>query len=151
MAPADQSKPRAKPLVLRLIGRSPSEGAPSDSAAIAAAAACDRLYRELSRWVGPDGCHALFTRALAQATVEHPGLRQIQLRPRAEPYVQGVTETIAAKGDGETGEALEAMLIRLVESLGRLVGADIATKLIERGLEASERNKTRSDVRREES
>jgi hypothetical protein len=26
-------------------------------------AACDHLYQALSRWVGPDGCHALFTRA----------------------------------------------------------------------------------------
>jgi len=115
-----------------------------------AAAACDQLYRELSRWVGPDGCHALFTRALAQARTEYPALGLIQLHARSEPYIDGVSETIMAHGDPATAEAFESMLVRLVELLGRLIGDDMAMKLIERSLAGSESGGVTSDGRREE-
>jgi hypothetical protein len=115
----------------------------------AAAASCDHLYRELSRWVGPDGCHALFTRALAQARAEHPALAQIHLKPRSEPYIDGVAESIMAHGDPATAEALESMLARLVELLGRLIGDDMAMKLIERSL-VSDGDGASSENRREE-
>jgi hypothetical protein len=77
-------------------------------------------------------------------------LAQIQLRARSEPYIGGVPETIMAHGDAATAEALESMLVRLVELLGRLIGDDMATKLIERSVGASERGDTISDARREE-
>jgi hypothetical protein len=54
-----------------------------------------------------------------------------------------------ARGDPETAEALESMLIRLVELLGRLIGDDMAIKLIERSL-VSDRDDTPSEKRREE-
>jgi hypothetical protein len=116
--------------------RSEHEGA--DAAARAAVAACEQLYLELSRWVGRDGCHALFIRALAEARPEHAALGQIQLRPRSEPYIDGVAETIMAHGDLATAEALESMLARLVELLGRLIGDDMAKTLIDRTLGPSE-------------
>jgi hypothetical protein len=140
----------ARQIARRLINRRLSDQPGGDSAARAAAAACDHLYRELSQWVGPDGCHALFTRALAQARTEYPVLEQIQLRARSEPYVEGVAETIMAHGDTATAEALESMLVRLIELLGRLIGDDMAMKLIERSLTASERGDSPSDGRREE-
>lgn len=127
-----------------------SESKSADTATRNAADACDNLYRELSRWVGPDGCHALFARALAETRVEHPALAQIQLRARSEPYIDGVAETIIAHGDPATAVALESMLVRLVELLGRLIGDDMAMKLIERSLASSERNDASSASRREE-
>jgi hypothetical protein len=120
------------------------------TAARSVAAACDQLYRELSRWVGPDGCHALFTRALAQARAEYPALGQIQLHARSDPYIDGVAETIMAHGDPATAEGLEAMLVHLIELLGRLIGDDMAMKLIERSLAASESGRGTFDGRREE-
>jgi len=139
----------ARNIAHRLIASSRSEGHGGDSPARAAAAACDRLYRELSRWVGRDGCHALFTRALAQARTDHPALAKIQLRARAEPYIDGVPETIIAQGDPATAEALDAMLVSLVELLGRLIGDDMAMKLIERSLTSEGRDAT-PESRREE-
>jgi hypothetical protein len=133
----------------RLIEGHRSERAEGHTSARAAAAACDQLYRELSRWVGPDGCHALFTRALAQARIEYPALGQIQLRARSEPYIDGVAETIMAHGDPATAEGLEAMLVHLIELLGRLIGDDMAMKLIERSLAASDRGDPTSDRREE--
>jgi hypothetical protein len=77
-------------------------------------------------------------------------LAQIQLRARSQPYIDGVPETIMAHGDAATAEALESMLVHLVQLVGRLIGDDMATKLIERSVGASERGDTISDSRREE-
>lgn len=145
-----RDQPPARQIAHRLINSPRSKRAGGDTAARAAAAACDHLYRELSRWVGSDGCHALFTRALAQARTEYPALGQIQLRARLEPYIDGVAETIMAHGGAATAEAIESMLARLIELLGRLIGDDVAMKLIERSLAASERGDATYDGRREE-
>jgi hypothetical protein len=118
--------------VRRLISNRPPHQKRGDTAARATAAACDSLYRELSRWVGPDGCHALFTRALAETRPQYQALEKIQLRPRSEPYIEGIADSIMASGDPETAKALESMLMRLVELLGRLIGDDMAGKLIDR-------------------
>jgi hypothetical protein len=157
MNTADQGKdalsrdqPPARRIAQRLISSHRSERAEEQAGARAAAAACDHLYRELSRWVGSDGCHALFTRALAQARTEYPALGQIQLRARSESYIDGVAETIMAHGDAATADALESMLVHLVELLGRLIGDDMAIKLIERRFAASDRRDAASDRRREE-
>jgi hypothetical protein len=140
----------ARQIARRLVDSRRHERRGPDVAARAAASACEHLYRELSRWVGPDGCHALFTRALAQAQAEYPVLGQIQLRARSEPYIDGVAATIMANGDAATAEALESMLVRLVELLGRLIGDDMAMKLIERGLSESERRDAIPGSTREE-
>jgi hypothetical protein len=58
-------------------------------------------------------------------------LEEIQLRPRSEPYVEGGTEAIDAYGAPQTAAAIESMLVRLIELLGRLIGDDLATKLVE--------------------
>jgi hypothetical protein len=133
----------------RLIDSRRQERTGADTAARAAASACDHLYRELSRWVGVDGCHALFTRALAQARIDNPALAQIQLHARSEPYIDGLAAAIMAHGDAATAAALESMLVRLVELLGRLIGDDMATKLIGRSLAASEAGDKNSDSARE--
>jgi hypothetical protein len=157
MKPADPvrdslspDKQPARQIARRLIESRQPEGKGADSRSRAAAAACEDLYRDLSRWVGTDGCHALFTRALAEARTEYTALDQLQLRPRSEPYVDGVAEAIMAHGDPATAEGLESMLVRLVELLGRLIGDDMATKLISQSLAASESSDKTSDGRREE-
>lgn len=139
----------ARQIARRLIDSRQSQGKAADSDARAAAAASDDLYRELSRWVGRDGSHALFTRALAQARLDYATLDRVQLRPRSEPYLDGVAESIMSSGDAAVAEALESMLVHLVELLGRLIGDDMAAKLIERSM-AADRGAATSDDRREE-
>ena len=140
---------RGREFARSLIESRRQQGTGADTAARAAASACDHLYRELSRWVGVDGCHALFARALPQARVEHPALAQIQLHARSEPYIDGLAATIMAYGDAATAEALESMLVRLIELLGRLIGDDMAAKLIGRSLAEADSGKG-SDGSREE-
>ena len=146
--PSDDQSP-ARQIARRLIRGRRAASIGDGSSARAAAASCDHLYQELSRWVGADGCHALFTRALAEARAEHPALAQIHLQPRSEFYIDGVTEAIMKFGDSATTEGLESMLARLVELLGRLIGDDMAMKLIERSL-VSDRDGASSVKRREE-
>jgi hypothetical protein len=112
--------------------------------------ACDDLYHGLSRWVGPDGCHALFTRALAQARGDSPTLEHVRLRPGTSPYVDGVAESIRSHGESSVARALESMLVDLVELLERLIGADMATKLIERSIAEPGHGDATSNDRREE-
>ena len=137
----------AREIVRRVINSLGSEQTGGDASLRAAAG--DHLYRELSRWVGPDGCHALFTRALAEARSEHPSLNEVRLRVGSEPYIGGVAETVVAYGDATMAKSLESMLVHLVELLGRLIGDDMATKLIERSSFASERAHLNSHRKRE--
>lgn len=144
MSPANTQpdEPLARKITHQLVNsRRSSDGGDTG----ARAAACDRLYRDLSRWVGPDGCHALFTRALAESLTEYPLLAQIQLRPQSDPYVDRVADIARSHGDAVTAEALESIIVHVVELLRRLVGDDMAIKLIERSLTASERGHTLSD------
>ena len=133
----------------RLIDRSSgADGGVGRTVAHAAFSACNELYQNLSRWVGRDGCHALFTRALAEARTDYPLLKEIQFRARSEPCVEGVTQTIDAYGAAQTAEAIESMLAGLIELLGRLIGDDIAMKLIEESFAESARDGARSSSRR---
>jgi hypothetical protein len=156
MSTANQGKDNLSPdhsparrLARRLIEARRSGQSESESPARTAAAAADGLYRELARWVGLDGCYALFSRALSQARTDFPALAQVEIRARSQPHFEAVPETIMARGDPATAEALEFMLERLVELLGRLIGDDMATKLIERSIPASERSQASDDSQEE--
>lgn len=129
--------PPAPQLARRLIDRRRAEGAASPDPAHLAAATLDRLYLDLAIWVGFDGCHALFTRALAEARGEHPPLETIVLHARSSPYLEGLAETIERRGVPETTEALESMLVILIDLMGRLIGDEMARNLIERGFAES--------------
>jgi hypothetical protein len=141
--------PPAQQLTRRLIAYGRALGASGPYFAQPAAAALDRLYLDLARWVGFDGCHALFMRALAEAKVDHPLLEAIELQPRATPYLAGVAETVEKHGALETDQALQAMLVILIEVLGRLIGDEMATNLIERGLPQSADDTSRESRRAE--
>ena len=134
-------------LARRLIERGSAEDAGSLKSAQLAAATLDRLYQDLSIWVGLDGCHALFTRALSEAQLKHPLLETIHLHARSSPYLEGVAETIEQHDAEETAEALESMLVILIELMGRLIGDDMATNLIERGFAESAADATRERKR----
>jgi hypothetical protein len=147
--PAKNSLPTQQ-IVRRLITSRQPEREGSNGRARVSADACDDLYRDLSQWVGLDGTHALFTRALTEARTESDALDQIQLRRGVKPYVHGVAESITSSGDAPTAEALEAMIVHVVELLGRLIGDDMATKLIELSIAAPKGGNAAPDDRREE-
>lgn len=117
----------------RLVGREAGERAAPDAAA--ARDACECAHRELCRWVGADGCYALFNRALAGARRGRPALEGIHFRAPSEQgsggALGGITGSVEAYGAGATATGLEALLAAVVESLGRLIGGDLAVAVLQ--------------------
>lgn len=106
--------------------------------ASSAAFAADDVYRSLSRWLGADGCHALFNRARTDALESHPPLGALTLRPGISPYLAGVEEGALKHSDTAMAQAIESMLVGTTDLLGRLVGSDMARNLIERSVSHSQ-------------
>ena len=89
------------------------------------------MSADLRRFIGSDGCHALLTRALSRTQADHRALQNISIIAQPDLSVQGVPESIQAHGAAETAAALESTLTALIELLGRLIGDELAMKLIE--------------------
>lgn len=123
--------PTARQLTRRLIAREAAESDSPDVAVAAAHAAGERLFRELARWLGATGCHALFTRALAHARSTHPALAEVSVEHRSAPTLEGVAESVRAHGAAAVAAGLESLLVALLELLGRLIGDDMAARLVE--------------------
>jgi hypothetical protein len=142
--------PTAQQLARRLVDRERIAGDANMTRSSTAARAGEELYQALSRWIGSDGCHALFGRACAQAQLDHPALSAVHLRARATPYFEGVAESVGQYGETATADAIESMLAAMIELLGRLIGVDMATSLIERSLGESARDDAGPEKRRAE-
>jgi len=141
----------SRQIARRLIESRRPEQTEPDGPARTVSVACSALNRELSRWVGPDGSHALFMRAVAQTRTESAALDKIYFRQRADSYVEGVEESIRAYGDAETADTLESVLVKVIELLERLVGDSMATKLIERSIASPPHSDAKSNERPEAS
>lgn len=128
-----QDDPTAIPLARRLIEHG-ATGAAQDGATAAAREACERLYRELRYWVGADGANVLFRRALAQARDKHPSLQRIQLQSRSATLLGDLEESASAHGAADIVAGIEAMLVALLELLGRLIGDDMTLQFAEDSL-----------------
>ncbi|MBE3075840.1 MAG: hypothetical protein IMZ75_13005 [Actinobacteria bacterium] len=61
-----------------------------------------------------------------------------------------MAETIEAHGTPATADAIESMLVGLIELLGRLIGDDMAMKLIDESLVQSTRDGAGSQGKRAE-
>ncbi|MGQ0712154.1 MAG: hypothetical protein ACT4PJ_00325 [Gemmatimonadaceae bacterium] len=121
----------ARELTRRLIAREVSAGDAPDAFAEAAFRASERVDRELSRWVGSTGSLALINRALAEASHQHPVLREMRLDTRSATGVEAVAESVRTHGAAVTADGLESFLVALVGLLGRLIGDDLATAVVE--------------------
>lgn len=142
--------PTIRQLTRRLLDR---EGGSEDAAGAGAAAAhdaCERVYRELCRWVGTNGCLALLTRALADARAGTPVLEEIRIAARSETGLEGVPESVLKHGATATAEGLEVLLVKLFELLGRLIGDDMVMRLVEQVVQDHAPDDPRTDGRRAE-
>lgn len=115
-------------IVVRLITRENSDTSTQSESVIAA---CEKAYVALAHWVGADGCHALFARALAEARSDFPALSSIELNPGGKSYISGVAGFLKKNNDDALAEGMESVLLRVFTLLSRLIGKDVADKLIE--------------------
>jgi hypothetical protein len=128
---AAESSP-ARALASQLIARAQRSGRDSaDRAQGAAATAFHALSHELSRWLGAGGCHALLTRALRQARTAHPALLDVEIASDSHLRLRGLDDAVEAHGAPALAAGVEAMLVATFELLGRLVGDDVSTRLVE--------------------
>jgi hypothetical protein len=115
----------------RLIAHETRSGSAGRNAVQQRASALEGAARELSHWVGPDGCSALFTRALNRARQEYPVLRNIVVITESVPVLTGVEESVAASDADAVAVGLNATLVELFGLLVRVVGSDMTMKLAE--------------------
>lgn len=103
-----------------------------------AVATADALFRalatELSRSFGPYGYHALLVRALAQTRAEHPALAGVQVRSVPEPSLDGLAEGVQRHGPAAATAGVAAVLTTLVALLGRVIGDELAQRLVAQAL-----------------
>lgn len=131
MAP---NSPAVRRVALRLLAKGGASGAAA-SEGFDPVAAADELFRqlagELTRWFGSFGYHALFSRALADAKSHHPALDNVRIRSANEPSLEGLAESVARHGADAVTEGIIAMLMAFIDLLSRLIGEDMALKLLD--------------------
>jgi hypothetical protein len=122
--------PTPRDLATQLIAHARRNGRASGAVEVAATA-FDGLAAQLCRWLGAGGCHALLTRALAQAKANHPALSGLEIVSGANARVGRVSEGVEAHGAKKMGAGLEAALVSVLDLVGRLIGDDLSVKLVE--------------------
>jgi hypothetical protein len=110
-------------------------GTPEEMAA-AAEQGCARLRAVLTRWIGSEGYRALVDRALAQARAEHPAVAGLQSQGGD---LEGVAAAVGMHSAAEVKEGILALVARLIDLLSRLIGEEMATRLVEQAWAGSAR------------
>jgi hypothetical protein len=108
--------------------RAVGDSSAPEEVAVAATRMCTELRAGLSRWVGAMGYHALIDRALLLARAEHPALSSLSCHGGDEPVT---TTAVRAHSADEVATGMVALVAALVELLGRIIGEEMAVRLVE--------------------
>ncbi len=126
------SESRARVLVAREL-RQAAANRVSGRDEILAVVACERTYRELTRTLGRIGAHAILSRALSQAKLRHVLLESLRFDRDSEHTLVGIAATIQAHGATAVEAAIEALLQDAFVLLAKMVGSDMAARLLDSG------------------
>jgi len=136
----------AQELARQLFARdAPAEDAP-DAVVAATERVCGRVSARLSRWFGIDGTNALFARALVRAQADHPVLANVLYSRQSAVCLDGLAESARIHGADATADGVAAILTALIELLGRLIGQDLAMRLVEESAPAAAPDDARATV-----
>lgn len=124
------SETRARVLVARELRRAAANRV-SGRDEILAVVACERSYRDLSRSLGRIGAHAILSRALSQAKLRHVLLESMGFDRDSEHALVGIAATTQAHGATAVEAAIEALLQDAFVLLEKMVGSDMATRLLD--------------------
>jgi hypothetical protein len=126
------TKTVVRELATQLLARESSAPLGADTTG-AADRVCRRVSDDLARWMGNDGCRALFARALAtaQAGGGHPALEMVRISAGSVYCLDGLSAAAARHGAPAAMEGAAAVLAALIDLLGRLIGDDMALGLLE--------------------
>ena len=126
--------PAAQELARRLLARETSGAGEPAMVAAALQRACLRVSENLRDSVGDDGRNALLARALARTESGHPALKDIRQLNNGVVHLDGIVASVEAHGVVQVTAAIEALLAALVDVLGRLIGEDMAMRLLDHDL-----------------
>jgi hypothetical protein len=126
----------------RLLARDAAPGRVGDQtlAADALQRSCSRVFDNLRDAMGDDGCTALLARALARTEDRHPALKDMRRYNDGSIHLDGVVAAVEAHGVTAVTAATEALLAALVDVLARLIGEDMAIRLIDHDAAGSRTN-----------
>lgn len=129
---ASQS-PTSLQIARRLLAReaAPGSEAEPEKAGAALQRTCARVSETLRDSMGEDGRNALLVRALARTEAHHPALKNICRLNEGGIQLDGVVASVEAHGVAAVTAAIEALLAALVDVLARLIGEDMAIRLID--------------------
>jgi len=123
-----QRSAAATEVARRLWQRAVGDSNTPEDVAVAATRMCTELRVGLTRWVGAMGYRALIDRALLLARAEHPALGSLSCHGEAEPVT---TAAVRAHSAAEVATGMVALVAALVELLGRIIGEEMAVRLVE--------------------
>lgn len=92
---------------------------------------CRQITASLRETLGPDGSAALIGRALAACEPQHPVVKLLRGGDGREIGLDGVSTAVGQHGLQETEAAVDAMIASLAGILGRLIGDDMAMRLLD--------------------
>ena len=125
--------PSAQETARRLLAREMAGGEPAMVAA-ALQRALTRVSASLRDSVGDDGRNALLARALARTESDHPALKDLRKLNHGVIHLDGLATSVEAHGVVPVTAAIEALLAALLDVLGRLIGEDMAKRLLDHDL-----------------
>jgi hypothetical protein len=117
----------------RLLAREapPSNGGDPKAAAVALERAYARVAERLRDSMGEEGHNALLARALAHTEASHPVLKSIHRRSANGIQLDGVAASVEINGVPAVTGSIEALLAAVLDILGRLIGEDMAVRIID--------------------
>jgi hypothetical protein len=131
-----------------LWARAAGDTSSAEEVAAAAERTCTQLSLGLGRWVGTMGYRALLDRALILARAEHPALSSLSCAG-GEPVT---TADVRSEGAAEVAAGMVALVAALVELLGRIIGEEMALRLVEQtGIDSERERERQKDRARAES
>jgi hypothetical protein len=123
-----QQHAAATEMARRLWASSASNADAPEEVAAAADRICTELRAGLGPWVGVTGYRALLDRALGLARADHPALGGLSCHGEDAPLIN---QAIREHGVGPVAAGLVALIAELVKVLGRIIGEEMALRLVE--------------------
>lgn len=124
--------PSSRELALRLLQRTSSGSEPLEDPTALAATVLGQLHDGMAPWIGREGVRALVGRAVAVAQKNHPVLARITISDGNSLCLEGIAST---PSDGEREayrEALIAVITNFIDLLGRFLGENLTSSIVER-------------------
>ena len=123
-----QASAAATEVARRHWARAGGDTSTPEEVAATAERTCTQLQAGLARWVGTEGYRALLHRALLLARAEHPALGSLTCHGGDQPLT---TAAVRAHSADEVATGMVALVSALVELLGRIIGQEMAVRLVE--------------------